>query len=53
MNYLYDFLIVLLALQVSKYISGFMFSIFKADKYEDVLAEKIATEVVKELNKKR
>ena len=45
MNYLYDFLIVCAAILTTDYARGFIFSTFKADKYEDVLAKKIAKEV--------
>ena len=44
-----DFLLILLASSLgyllASYAHGFLFSTFKADKYEDVLADKIAKRI--------
>jgi len=52
MNYVYDFLIIVVAVLTVQYIQGFLFAVFKADKYEDVLAMKVAREVKRYIDSK-
>ena len=47
MSYFYIFLTMIAAIIVSNYMQGFIFAAFKAEKYEDTLAHKIAEEVKK------
>jgi len=51
-----EFILIVLAVLAAQYIQGILFVIFRANKYEDALAKKIAYEImktIKELNKKR
>lgn len=49
MEYFYIFLVVIAALLTASYIQGLIFVVFKANKYEDLLAAKIAKRVIKAL----
>lgn len=48
-----QFLLTILALFISQLLIGLMYSLFKANKYEDVLADKIAQMVIEEIRKER
>lgn len=48
-NFLLNVLAVTIGVLLSNYIHGFIFAAAKADRYEDVLADKIAKRVKREM----
>ena len=49
-DFLLNVLAVIIGVMASNYLHGFIFAAAKADKYEDVLADKIAKRVMAELS---
>lgn len=48
-----DFILTVLAVLTANYIHAFIYSSVRADKYEDVLAEKVAKRVKEEMKNDR
>lgn len=53
MNYFYIYLTVVVALLTSRFVHAFIFTVSKANKYEDILANKIAKQIVYTLDDKK
>lgn len=51
MSYFYIFLIVIAGIMTANYVHGLIFTIFKADQYEDTLMLKLRQAIREELDR--